>query len=75
MSDNENRKVIWTGGIEHWTTKGDVKRFLWNKAPAAIVERIGTLGSGRQGHRHQDRSSGACIRIDRAACAPRARHR
>ena len=23
--------VTWTGGTEHWTRKGDIKLFLWNK--------------------------------------------
>src|SRR5688500_8010322 len=36
-------KVTWKGGTEHWTKKGDVKLFLWNKKPAAGVEKKGTL--------------------------------
>lgn len=30
-------------GIEHWTKKGEVKLFLWNKPPAAGVARRGTV--------------------------------
>ena len=30
-------------GREHWTRKGDVKLFLWNKKPAAGVEKRGVL--------------------------------
>jgi pimeloyl-ACP methyl ester carboxylesterase len=30
-------------GTEHWTRKGDVKLFLFNKPPAAGVERRGTI--------------------------------
>ena len=33
----------WKGGTEHWTKKGDVKLFLWNKKPAAGVARRGTI--------------------------------
>jgi pimeloyl-ACP methyl ester carboxylesterase len=32
-----------TAGTEHWTKKGDVKLFLFNKAPAEGVERRGTI--------------------------------
>lgn len=39
----EGSAPIWTGGTEHWTNKGDVKLFLWNKKPAAGMERRGTL--------------------------------
>ena len=35
--------TTWKGGIEHWTRKGDVKLFLWNKKPAAGVKPAGTL--------------------------------
>jgi len=35
--------TTWKGGTEHWTRKGDVKLFLWNKKPAAGVERRGTV--------------------------------
>ena len=30
-------------GIEHWTTKRDVRLFLWRKPPAAAAEPAGTL--------------------------------
>jgi pimeloyl-ACP methyl ester carboxylesterase len=33
----------WTGGTEHWTKKGDVKLFLWNKPAAAGVRKAGTI--------------------------------
>ena len=33
----------WTGGTEHWTRKGDVRLFLWNKKAAAGVPPRGTL--------------------------------
>ena len=33
----------WTGGTEHWTTKGDVKLFLWNRKPAAGTKPRGTI--------------------------------
>jgi pimeloyl-ACP methyl ester carboxylesterase len=33
----------WTGGTAHWTKKGDVKLFLWNKKPAAGVKKRGTI--------------------------------
>jgi pimeloyl-ACP methyl ester carboxylesterase len=36
-------EVTWTGGTEHWTRKGDVKLFLWNKKAAAGVPAKGTL--------------------------------
>jgi pimeloyl-ACP methyl ester carboxylesterase len=46
-ADNmENRpmtEVKWTGGEEHWTTKGDIRLFLWNKKPVAGVPRKGTI--------------------------------
>src|SRR5688500_12098591 len=35
--------TTWKGGTEHWTTKGDVKLFLWNKKPAAGRKKLGTL--------------------------------
>jgi pimeloyl-ACP methyl ester carboxylesterase len=35
--------VTWKGGTEHWTKKGDVKLFLWNKKPAAGKKQIGTI--------------------------------
>ena len=36
-------EVKWSGGTEHWTNRGDVRLFLWNKKPAAGVPRRGTL--------------------------------
>jgi pimeloyl-ACP methyl ester carboxylesterase len=33
----------WTGGTAHWTKKGDVKLFLWNKKPAAGMKKRGTI--------------------------------
>ncbi len=35
--------VTWQGGTEHWTRKGDVKLFLWNKKPAPGIAPAGTL--------------------------------
>jgi pimeloyl-ACP methyl ester carboxylesterase len=35
--------TTWTGGTEHWTRKGEVRLFLWNKPAAAGVPRRGTL--------------------------------
>jgi pimeloyl-ACP methyl ester carboxylesterase len=35
--------VTWQGGTEHWTRKGDVKLFLWNKKPAPGISHAGTL--------------------------------
>ncbi|MGE5616734.1 MAG: alpha/beta hydrolase [Bacillota bacterium] len=35
--------TTWKGGIEHWTSKGDVRLFLWNKKAAAGVPRRGTI--------------------------------
>lgn len=36
-------EVKWTGGTEHWTRKGDVKLFLWNKKAAPGVPHAGTI--------------------------------
>ncbi|HYF16953.1 MAG TPA: alpha/beta hydrolase [Ramlibacter sp.] len=36
-------EVKWTGGEEHWTSKGDVRLFLWHKKPAAGVPHAGTI--------------------------------
>jgi pimeloyl-ACP methyl ester carboxylesterase len=35
--------TTWKGGTEHWTRKGDVKLFLWNKKAAAGVPHRGTI--------------------------------
>lgn len=36
-------KVVWSGGVEHWTQKGDVKLFLWEKKASAQVPHAGTI--------------------------------
>jgi pimeloyl-ACP methyl ester carboxylesterase len=35
--------TTWRGGTEHWTRKGDVRLFLWNKRPAAGTAVRGTI--------------------------------
>jgi len=35
--------VIWKGGTEHWTRKGDVKLFLWNRKAAPGTKHAGTI--------------------------------
>ena len=40
---NDSSTTTWKGGTEHWTRKGDVKLFLWNKAPAAGTRKAGTI--------------------------------
>ncbi len=35
--------VKWTGGVEHWTSKGDVRLFLWQKPRAAGTVHAGTV--------------------------------
>jgi len=35
--------TTWKGGTEHWTRKGEVKLFLWNKKAGAGVPRRGTI--------------------------------
>jgi len=35
--------TTWEGGTEHWTTKGDVRLFLWNKKPAPGTTPAGTI--------------------------------
>ncbi|MGZ5064021.1 MAG: alpha/beta hydrolase [Usitatibacter sp.] len=39
----DGKAVTWKGGTEHWTKKGDVKLFLWNKKPAPGVPHAGTI--------------------------------
>ena len=39
----EQSTTRWSGGTEHWTKKGDVKLFLWNKPAAADVPKLGTI--------------------------------
>jgi pimeloyl-ACP methyl ester carboxylesterase len=36
-------EVKWTGGIEHWTRKGDIRLFLWEKKASPKVPHAGTL--------------------------------
>jgi len=35
--------VKWTGGQEHWTSKGDIKLFLWEKKASSKVPHAGTI--------------------------------
>jgi pimeloyl-ACP methyl ester carboxylesterase len=35
--------TTWTGGTEHWTAKGEVRLFLWNRRPAAGTRPRGTI--------------------------------
>jgi pimeloyl-ACP methyl ester carboxylesterase len=35
--------VKWAGGVEHWTTKGDIKLFLWEKKASNKVPHAGTI--------------------------------
>jgi pimeloyl-ACP methyl ester carboxylesterase len=35
--------TTWKGGTEHWTKKGDVKLFLWNRKPAPGTRKLGTI--------------------------------
>jgi pimeloyl-ACP methyl ester carboxylesterase len=36
-------EVKWSGGTEHWTTKGDIKLFLWQKKASPKVPFAGTI--------------------------------
>ena len=36
-------EVTWTGGAEHWTRKGDIRLFMWEKKAAAQVPHAGTI--------------------------------
>jgi pimeloyl-ACP methyl ester carboxylesterase len=36
-------KVQWAGGIEHWTHKGDIRLFLWQKQASPKVAPAGTI--------------------------------
>ena len=36
-------EVKWSGGIEHWTKKGDIRLFLWQKKASPRVPHAGTL--------------------------------
>ena len=35
--------VTWTGGVEHWTRKGDIRLFLWEKKASPQVPHAGTI--------------------------------
>jgi len=35
--------TTWKGGTEHWTRKGEVRLFLWNKKPAPGTKPAGTI--------------------------------
>ncbi len=39
----ERSTTTWTDGTEHWTTKGDIRLFLWNKKPLAGTKPRGTI--------------------------------
>ena len=39
----EGSTTTWKGGTEHWTRKGDVKLFLWNKKAAPNMKPAGTI--------------------------------
>jgi len=36
-------EVTWTGGTPHWTKKGDIKLFLWEKKASPHVPHAGTI--------------------------------
>ena len=36
-------EVVWTGGVEHWTKKGEVRLFLWEKKASPDVPPSGTI--------------------------------
>ena len=36
-------EVKWTGGVEHWIRKGDIKLFLWQKKASTRVPHAGTI--------------------------------
>ena len=36
-------EVKWTGGVEHWTRKGDIRLFLWQKKASPRVPHAGTV--------------------------------
>ena len=35
--------VTWSGGVEHWTRKGDIRLFLWEKKASPKVPQAGTI--------------------------------
>ena len=41
MADGSS--VVWKGGTEHWTRKGEVDLFLWNKKAAPGTKPAGTI--------------------------------
>jgi pimeloyl-ACP methyl ester carboxylesterase len=43
MENRPMTEVKWTGGEEHWTKKGDIRLFLWNKKAAKGVPHQGTI--------------------------------
>jgi len=36
-------RIVWRGGEEHWTNKGDVRLFLWRRKPADQAPPAGTV--------------------------------
>lgn len=36
-------KIQWTGGVEHWTKKGEISLFLWEKPASPKVPYAGTI--------------------------------
>lgn len=42
-SSHGMQPVQWAGGTEHWTNKGDVRLFMWNKGPSKTVPFAGTI--------------------------------
>jgi pimeloyl-ACP methyl ester carboxylesterase len=36
-------EVKWTGGTEHWTRKGEIKLFVWEKKASPKVPHLGTI--------------------------------
>ncbi|OWT53560.1 alpha/beta hydrolase [Candidimonas nitroreducens] len=36
-------KVVWSGGVEHWAKKSDIKLFLWEKKAAGDAPSKGTI--------------------------------
>jgi len=35
--------VKWTGGVEHWIQKGDIRLFMWEKKASPKVPHAGTI--------------------------------
>ena len=35
--------VTWTGGVEHWIHKGDIRLFMWEKKASPKVPHAGTI--------------------------------